>query len=318
MKALRALAVLTTDLLRRLLREGIVMRSLVFPVVLVVATILITVLVSTAMKPTALLAVTDGVVDDAWIAAAEDEGWTVTVTGDPAAAVEAGAASIGTDGATLWLGNDGYVPLRLEQLLREALEAAAWRPIQDAPRERTVVGNAQASRQLAVLLGGLYALYGVVFGAGSVARDRDAGTLEAELSLAVPAWVHGLARWLAGALLLAAGYVFSLLLVHAMLGVDAVGALLVHGIVGAGGAAALGLAVVGQAGLQRGFVGPLSAGLVGTVSLVSFGLANPEVGSWLPVASLAHHHAQVGRPVPMALAWVALAVLLFVRRTARS
>ena len=85
---------------------------------------------------------------------------------------------------------------------------------------------------------------GVVFGAGSVARDRDQGTLEAELSMPVPMWLHGLARWLASSLLLSAFFVLAVGIFDSLLGLESATRLILHGSAACAGATAIGLVVM--------------------------------------------------------------------------
>lgn len=317
MNPLLALPILTLDLMRRLLREGIVLRSLVFPVALTTLAMMGTVLALVMLRPPGTLALTPGASTASLVAAAEAEGMPVVTTDDPAAWVRDGRALAATDGETIWLYKAGTEAVRMDGLVREHLPGARWRPAARpgrAQRERSDRG----ARHLLQFMGALFAFYGVVFGAGSVARDRDAGTLEAELATALPIWVHGAARWLAGSSLLAVFYGFSVLLFDAFLGVPDPTHLILHGAAAAGGSTAIGLVVIGRHGLDSGFAGPMSAGLVVVVSLLSVGLSMKSVGQHLPVASLLAVHQPGPSVVGMSVLWGGVAVLAFVYRSARA
>ena len=80
----------------------------------------------------------------------------------------------------------------------------------------------------------LFVLYGLVFGLGGVARDRDDGTLEMELSLPIPRWVGGMARWIASTLVLSVFYTVSVWMLAALLPVPGMGAVIRNGIAAAG------------------------------------------------------------------------------------
>src|SRR5690606_3153972 len=113
------------------------------------------------------------------------------------------------------------------------------------------------------LLAALFAMYGVVFGAGLVARDRDEGTLEAELALAVPRWVHGAARWIAASALLATFFGLAVQILAAFVGLPDTAATMRHGTAATSAAAAIGIAAVGRGGLRTGFSSTLAAGMLG-------------------------------------------------------
>jgi ABC-type transport system involved in multi-copper enzyme maturation permease subunit len=132
----------------------------------------------------------------------------------------------------------------------------------------------------------LFALYGVVFGVAMIARDRDDGTLEAELSLPMARWVPGAARWTSSTAVLAIFLGYCVALFDALVGVPDAGALIRHGIAASGGAVCLGIAVVGRAGIRRGFSGPFAIGLTIATALLGMGIGLPRVGQWLPLASV--------------------------------
>lgn len=286
MNVAQALALLTLDLLRRLLREGIVLRSLVFPVALTLGSMVLTVVAFVLLRPPGTLALTAETTTPALLAAAEAGGWPVIQVDDPKAAVESGRAAASTDGQTIWTYKASAESLRLEALLRDHLDAA-WRIEAPAAQGRTNRARSRrGTRHLLQFIGALFSFYGVVFGAGSVARDRDEGTFEAELVTALPMWVHGAARWLSGTLLLSLFFAFSVVLFDSFIGVPRPTALMLHGAAACGGATAIGLIVIGRAGLENGFAAPMSAGLVMVVSLLSAGISLGDAAHWIPVASL--------------------------------
>ncbi|MCB9679845.1 MAG: hypothetical protein H6733_00110, partial [Alphaproteobacteria bacterium] len=241
---LRAYVVLTADLVRRFLREGIVLRSLVFPVTLAVAALVGTVGVVLWLQPPLTLAVTADLATPELVAAVEADGWPVVVVDDPGQLVRDGDAALGSDGHAIWVGNGGQPPLSMESHLRKAL-GTSWRPDQPRAVRARAIRESDAPGRLAIFIGALFAMYGVVFGAGSVARDRDEGTLDAELSMPVPHVVHGFARWTAGTVVLGGFFSFSVYLLHAIMGIPEAPDLALKGTAAAAGATALGLIVVG-------------------------------------------------------------------------
>ena len=73
---------------------------------------------------------------------------------------------------------------------------------------------------------------------------------------------------------------------HALLGARQPEGLIVNGIAASGAGVAIGLIVIGRSGMAHGFSGPLSAGLVVVVSLLSFGLSVHGLDHHVPIASL--------------------------------
>lgn len=281
MKTLRALALLTVTLAVRLLREPQIVRSLTFPTLLIVGTMAATMLVVTSINGAAVVAVPDA--NPGLAAAVQQAGFTV-VAADPADAMAAGQVWAGTDGRTIWLGSPRNDDLVLERAVREHV-GANWRP----KLQKQAVPPATSASMTGMLLkmmAGPFLLYGVVFGAGMVARDRDDGTLESELALALPWWVHGASRLIASASLLTAGYGVGVLICHAYLGSDGVFGYLAHGAAAFATATAIGLGLIGRGGIRSGFTGPLAAGITAVTALVGLGLSTPTVGVRVPIASL--------------------------------
>jgi hypothetical protein len=263
-------------------REGLVVRSLVFPVALTVLTLFATIGAVILFRPPGIVALRD---DPELVSALAEKRLVPLVVDDPERAVRDGVARVGTDGRTVWMLGEGPEARVTEAILRDRVHAR-WVPSPNVNLPRGAVARAFGSR-LATLMAGVFALYGVVFGAGMVMRDRDDGTLEAERSLPVHAWMHGAARWIAGTLCLAAFLALSLLVFDALVGVDDIGALFRNGAAGAGAATALGLVSVRREGASAGFGGALALGLVLTSALMAAGVLAPGVGRWLPLGSIA-------------------------------
>lgn len=309
-------SLLTLDLIRRLLREGIIVRSLVFPIGLVAGAMLATVVGVVFLRPPGVLALPHAPPMPAIEQHAETEGWVIRRTDDPRAMVSTGEARLGTDGTTLFMYSESSDAVALEAKLRDALDAS-WVPystIQATAPKR----SRNSAKHLVQFIGGLFALYGVVFGCGSVARDRDNGTLEAELSLATPRWVHGLARWVASTLVLTAFYAFAVLLFRALLNVPNPSKLMLHGLAACGASTGIGLMVVGRAGLEKGFAGPISVGLTAVFTLLSLGAGASDLMGWLPIASLVGQKASGAAAVVTMVAFGLGSVALFTWRSARS
>ena len=308
---------LTLDLTRRFLRERLILRSLVFPAALAILTIVITVGVVVWQRPPPAAAVTPEFASEAWLAEMKANKRIVFVTDDPRALVEDGTASLGTDGHTLWTGNGGQPYLPLEAPIRERL-GTTWVPADTSEQRRKQIASNRPSANLMRFIAGLFAFYGVIFGAGSVARDTDEGTLDAELSTAIPTWVHGFARWAASTLVLSLFHALSALLFDSLLGVERLVPVIAHGTAAVGTATAIGLVVIGRAGMGRGFAGPMSLGLVLVVMILGLGMGDDTpVAPYLPIASvLAERDSLV--PLFVSLLTGFLAAHLFAWRTTRT
>lgn len=313
MSTLVALLVLSMDHIRRLLRDGVVVRSLAVPTALPALAMLAAVILVSMMRAPTVLAVVPSLVDHPSLSlAVERGGWRVAAAADPLAEVASGRALVGTDGEYVWLWRGASDSVRLESVVRTEL-GAGWRPdteLGEAHRDRARQGGAHLLR----FIGSLFAFYGVVFGAGGIARDRDDGTLDVELALGVPMWVHPLARWAAGSTLLASFFSFSVMLYDALLGVEQPAQLLLHGAASCGAATALGLVLIGQGGLRDGFAGPMSAGVALVATFFSLGLAVPSIGGHLPMASLLTRSTDTTTPILLMFLLTAVACAAFVWR----
>jgi ABC-type Na+ efflux pump permease subunit len=306
---LTALGWSTVDLVRRLMREKHVVRSLLWPIALVPITLMFTVFGFVWLEGDWPVGVQAGA-DPSVATALRDAGFTPVEVADARSAVLNGTTRTATDGQTVWAASMRGRALQIERALR-VRAGADWMVARARP---PVADQSQGSRVMGVI-GVLFVLFGVVFGAGMVARDRDDGTLEAELALGVRRWVHGAARWVAGSVVLLAHYALAVLVLHAILGVEGAWQVARHGIAACAGSVAVGLLVVGRAGLKAGFSGPLASGLALASGLVAVGLVAPAVGGWLPIASMLAGGDGFA-PLVGALALGAAAIAVFTRRSA--
>jgi len=314
--ALRAVLWGTGATVLRLLREGMVVRAVVWPgllaAVAVVGAAAVAGQVGGALTEAPWVAMS---VDDAALAgpALAAQGLALRLDPSPQEAVAAGRAERAAwREADRWVvaaRGEGVSTLRTEAALRE-LVGADWRlevPA-DPPRAQAV---ATQSGRMGTLVAVLFALYGVVMGAGLAWRDRGEGVVEGTLVLPVPAWTHGAARVLGLALTLGVGLGATLLLLDGILGMDRVGGLVLHGVLATAVASALGLAAVGGPDARRrGFSAPLSRALGATAALLGLGAALPAVGAWLPVASLPVASLPVASQAATAPLAAAVALLL--------
>ena len=284
-RTLYALGLLTTNLVRRMLREGLVLRSLTFPLAITAGALLGTPAVVAVGGTPPVIVTSDPALVPALTRALSGREITVLVDADPAAFVASGRARAGTDGHRVWTMGLRAETLMIESADRETLNA----PWKFDPVTRLPDGSvgARLGTMIGRLLSGVFAMYGVVIGAGTVARDRDDGTLAAELSLPIPHWVHGASRWIAGSLVLAAFSATGVVLFTALIGNTDPAALARSAAAADATATALGLWAVGRAGLRGGFAGPLAAGLTGATAIFGVGYRWPAIGAWIPIASLA-------------------------------
>ncbi len=280
-RALRALVLLTASTARRLLREPLVVRSLIWPTLVASLTLGLTLLVMIWLRPPwPEVAVAPGT-DPVLVMALRDEGFTTVEDPDPGATVRSRKMELGTDGRVVWIVDGHPHQSRFESTVR-AHHDAPWRPVRGLA---VSIGEGRIyGRTVCRFLALVFTLYGLVFGLGGVARDRDDGTLEAELALPIPRVVVGLSRWLASALVLGPAYALSIAVFAALLTVAEPLDVLLHGAASSATAAAIGIAVVGTAGIKQGFAGPFAVGMTVATGLAGAGAAL-DLG-WLPIASL--------------------------------
>ena len=301
------------SLMKRVLREGMVVRSLVFPVMLTAGAMLATVAVVTVTRSPPIVVIDSAMDLPDLVRDVEVQGWQVQRSPNPREAVESGQVWAGLDEDGLWIYGFRRETLALEGLIRTH-RGALWRPGTEMTIVRPDAPSGESARDLVVFLGALYAFYGLIFGAGMVARDRDQGILEVEHTLGVATWTHGAARWLAGSLTSGGFMVFVIALFHSFLGLAQPTNMALHGVAATTAATAIGMIVIGRSGIERGFAASLSAGLVVVGSLLSLGVSDGPGSTWLPIASLTSREA-AGAPLLMALVFGAVAVSLFSRRS---
>lgn len=279
-RAGRALVLLTLSTMRRLLREGMVLRSMVWPSMVVMITLTATIAALAAYRPARRVAVPEARPElTQWL---EEAGFQVHPVADPRSAVAAQQHPVGTDGRTLWARGTSTTALDVEHVLR-VHQGASWVPHAPEDLPDLKAGRRQG-RMISRILVLLFVMYGTVFGLGGVARDRDDGSLEAELSLPIPRWIGGLARWLASTLILSVFFSLSVVMLAAVIGVARAPAMLLHGVAACGAGVAIGLIVVGTAGIKQGFSGPIAAALTAIIAVAGVG-AYLQLG-WLPIASV--------------------------------
>ena len=292
----RALPLLTLTLLRRLMRDGFVLRSLVLPTALTVVTLYATVLAVALSGQPKIVAVPRGFEDEVLTRIAAAHELRIVPADDPREQVRVGQALAATDGHTVWAQGPTAEAALVEAALRDS-QKASWRlqPMIALPGVRE---GAYFGMLLGRLLAAVFALYAVVLGAGMVARDRDDGTLSAEFALPLPRWVHGASRWLASTIVVTAFLVPSLVVWDALMGIPAVSAAARHAIAACAAATAIGLFSVARAGPGGGFAGPLAAALSTTFGLFALGRVVGVVSVWVPIASLG---TQQGGTAPLLL-----------------
>ena len=316
---MKALVALTRALVLRLLREGLVLRALLWPGLLCALTMFLMGSVVLALRATPPIVVSDAAV----ARRLEADGFRVSVDADPRAVL---ASGLGVRG--IWKEGDvfvysslfsGHEDLRAESILRE-VAGGAWR-IDVAASQAVTAGDARgpgpAMHALACVLGILFTLYGVVIGAGALYRDRASGALESELSLAVPRWMHAASRLAALALVLGPALAVSLLVLDSLLPIEHLAQWCMAGTLSALGGGTLGLVTMARATTASGFSGALSRGLTAATALLAFGWSVPALGRFLPVASLSSA-VEGSAPSPLAtlllLAAMAAAAWDFDRR----
>lgn len=273
---------LTGSILVRALREGLLVRALAWPGLLTALALIGAAAAVAVTQATEITAVSDPVL----AAALEEQGLEVRVTETPQQALQTGAASRGIwhDGETWVLetrltGRDALVT---EAVLRDHAQAA-WR-LDVPPLERRDARTGLMTGLMVGLLAVLFTLYGVVFGAGSLLRDREDGTLEAERALPVPDTTHAAARLLASGLLLGLGLSLSVALLDVLMGVDDAWAWSLAGSAGGVTGAAIGLGAMASGG--ESLSGPLARGMTVAMALLGVGWALPTVGAHLPIGSI--------------------------------
>ena len=271
--------------LQRLLREPRVVRSLAWPVflspVVMGGTLIVVALLN---EPLRVVGVPQAGVDDGVAQALTDAGWTLVPTVDPEEAVRSGEIDLAIDGDRLWSQTNPRQTLELESVLRRQ-RGAAWRldPIVALPSPADLRRSSDA---LLLTITLLFVLYGLAFGLGALAKDRDEQVLDIELTLPIRAWMPAAARWGAATLSLGAAVVLTVGLLQVFLPsnqpLDAAG----RAIGGVAAAAAIGIAIVGGAGLKQGFSGPFAFGSFLVAGAFLAGPSAPAITRYVPIASI--------------------------------
>lgn len=315
MSSFRALMYLSLSATLRLVRQRVVVRSLTIPISLTIGTVVLTLLVATWLGGSGVVVLSPALAERTELCAEiRAEGWTIHTDPNPREAIEGGGGWAASDGETLWVQQRSTHTLRFEELLRKEL-GAAWRPHPTLVKP-PVEYAAKKGKLLAQLMGMLFVMYGVVLGAGLVARDRDQGILEAEFSMPVPIWMHAASRWIASTLVLTIFLQFAVATFTAFLSMPDPAAIMRHGLSGTMASTALGLLVIGKAGIKRGFSGPVAAGISAATFCCSLGYALPDAQSaWIPMASLASDSSG-WESLLIALLFSCTAVFLFGKRSA--
>ncbi|MFT4571052.1 MAG: hypothetical protein ACI8TX_002072 [Hyphomicrobiaceae bacterium] len=302
---LTALLAMSYGFIVRFLREGFVVRALVWPGLLCSVALVGTAAIYAAIGTTSVIYLSD----PAWTSAFEEEDFEVRIHNTPEALLRSGDAlrAVWSDGETVVLGYglQGRATLIAESIVRD-LTAAPWRIHVPALAARPDDVDRQTG-MMAGIIGLLYTLYGVVMGAGALYRDRSSGFMESELALARPAWFPAASRILALAAVLAPGLAATLLVIDALLPIPNIGLWITHGGVAAAAGGTLGLYLVARSALERGFSAPLSRALMVAMALLGAGWLQPQVGRVFPICSLG---AFMAGTTPSAVALILLAVVL--------
>jgi len=281
--SVRATGWLTLALMRRSIREGIVLRSLVVPGAIAVFGTLATMLVTTWMLPAARIAVDDDAPIEV-VDRIEALGGEPVAVPDVMEALHASVADVGISRGRLLVDLRGAQPLGAEHIARHAL-GGRWLPATSPRATQDRIPPTGPAQAIVRMLVGLFCLYGVVFGAGGIARDRSMGLLDAELVVGLPHVAIGMARWLASVTVVALPLVATIAAVDAVVWVEGAATLGWHGVAGVAASVSVGMVAIGQADLDKGFSGPLALGLGSLAALFSAGLT-PGLGSLVPVGSI--------------------------------
>jgi hypothetical protein len=283
----RAVVVLAFSVMLRLVREGLVVRALLWPGLLTALSIFVSASFTVTWKGGNYI-YTD---QPDLVRPLEEEGFEVTLMDNPESFLLDRRAdrAVWREGDKLVLGvspAESYRS-RAEVRLRDVLEER-WRlelpPANLAPRHRDDL--APITGIIAGIVGLLFTLYGVVIGTGALYRDRSSGVLESDLALPIPRWVHPAARMLALATVLGPAMIVSLVIVDSLLAMHHMRSWMVDGFFAAVAGGALGIALMARADAKRGFSAPLSQGLMATMAMISLGYWAANVGQYLPLLSL--------------------------------
>ncbi len=284
---LRALAGLSISVVLRLLREGLVVRALVWPGLLTALSMFVSASFTVAWRGGQFIYVSEPEL----AAPLEADGFEVTVMPDPEQMLLRGLSerAVWREGDRLVL---GVTPsesraARAEARLRE-VTGERWRL--ELPPRPTRAENSKELRPVTGIIAGivglLFTLYGVVIGTGALYRDRSSGVLESDLALPVPRWIHAAARLLALSVVLGPAMITSLLVVESLLSMHQLPWWMFDGFIAAVAGGSMGVGLMARADASKGFSGPLSQALTASMGMISFGYWAPDVGRFLPLVSL--------------------------------
>lgn len=305
---LRALLGLSLSVILRLMREGLVVRALLWPGLLTAMSVFVSASYTMIWKGGYYIYVSE----PALVAPLQAEGFEVTVIPDPESVMlsRLSERAVWREGDHLVLGMSLAESYRskAEAKLRNLTEER-WRielpPVPD--RARSTEELRPITGMVAGIVGLLFTLYGVVIGTGALYRDRSSGVLESDLALPVPRWLHAAARLLALAAVLGPALVVSLLVVDSLLAMHQVHMWMIDGFMAAVAGGTIGVALMARADAKRGFSAALSQGLMLSMGLISLGYVLPDFGRFLPVLSLgsafaSQHSSWVVFPMTLLLA----------------
>ena len=274
---------LTASLVLRALREGLLVRALAWPGLLTALTLVLSASAAGLWWSTDQVAVEEPELH----ALLSAEGLSAVLVADAQEEVRSGRAERGVwrEEGHLVLGSawGGRMQARIEGVLRQH-QGSGW-GLEVPPSSGRGRDLGPATRALMGLLGVLFVLYGAVFGAGSLHRDRADGTLDAERSLPIPDRWHALARVLASGLLLSVAMALSVGLMHGLIGLERPAAWLLAGSAGAAAGACLGVGLMAGA-TEESLSGPLTRAMTLSMGLLGAGWGWPELGRHLPISSL--------------------------------
>ena len=315
---LRAVAGLAFSIVLRLMREGLVVRALVWPGLLTALSVFISASYTVTWKGGNYIYTNQPDLVQPLV----DEGFEVTMMDNPEIVMLDRRAdrAVWREGDKLVLGVTWAESLksRAEVRLRDVL-GERWRlDLPPSPlRQRNRDDLRPITGVIAGIVGLLFTLYGVVIGTGALYRDRSSGVLESDLALPIPRWVHAAARMLALAVVLGPAMFVSLIVVDSLLAMHQLRWWMVDGFFAAVAGGALGIALMARADAKRGFSAPLSQALMGTMAMISLGYWAADFGRFVPILSLGSAFAQqhsAWTVVPLTLLVAAFVAADFHRR----
>jgi len=335
----RALAGLTVSIVLRLLREGLVVRALAWPGMLTALSMFVSASATIAWRNSPIIYLSPAVMSPAVDASArpaagQAQGDSALVASLKAAkfvpVVDENPEAVLVEGRgerAVWKEGDRYVfaatwggtlTTKAEAALRDAL-GEPWRIQMPPPakRRRDSSEMKAVTGALAGIVGLLFTLYGVVIGAGSLYRDRSSGVLESDLALAIPRWIHAIARLTALSTVLAPALVVSLWVVDALMPLHSLTRWTWADLFATLAGGALGFHLMARASSGKGFSGPLSQAITASMGLISVGYMKPDIGHHLPLLSLGALFAQQDPSwvvIPVSLVASALVAADFHRR----